>query len=445
MRRTRILLAASVAGAAALVALFGGVIGSVVDVGRSSGSAAPSARAAAAERALTGFAPGGDTVASVKRLETAVQGDPSDVKSLTLLGLAYGQRWRETGDASFVSLEAQSLALARKLSPRDPLTIQGLGSLALTRHQFRTALDLGHTAERLAPHTANTYGIVGDASIELGRYRQAFHSFQRMVDLKPSLASYARVSYARELNGDLRGATQAMKLALDAAAGDREGYAWTAVQLGKLYWLQGDGGRAERLYRSALAVFPGYVYALDARAPIEAANGNLRAAIALERRAVDAIPLPQFVAQLGDLYARAGRKRDAQAQYAIVRAIERLLVANGIKTDLDTSQFRAYHGIAPEQTVALAREARADRPSILGDDTLSWALARSGRCQEALAWSRRALRLGTRDWLLDFHRGYVERCLGHGSDARAWFRKAQALNRQFSIRWSLLAAEWARS
>jgi tetratricopeptide (TPR) repeat protein len=323
--------------------------------------------------------------------------------------------------------------------------VQGLGSLALTQHQFRRALDLGRTAERLAPYTANTYGIVGDSLIELGRYPQAFKSFQRMVDLKPSLASYARVSYARELNGDLRGSIRAMRLALDAAAGDREGYAWTAVQLGKLYWMQGDGRSASRLYRSALAVFPGYVYALDALAPVEAARGHLRAAIALERRAVDAIPLPQFVAQLGDLYSRAGRIKDARAQYATVRVIERLLVANGIKTDLEAAQFRADHDIAPAQTVGLARKARADRPSILGDDTLSWALARAGRCQEALGWSRSALRLGTRDWLLDFHRGYIERCLGHTDGARIWFGKALALNPSFSIRWSPLLARWAQS
>jgi tetratricopeptide (TPR) repeat protein len=437
------LVAATAAAATVLVLLLGGVFAGPPSAGSAASGASPSAAGA---RALGGFSAGADgTVAEVTRLEAAVQADPSDVKSLALLGLAYGQRWRETGDASFVSLEARSLHAASRLEPRDPLTVQGLGSLALTQHQFRRALVAGRLAERLAPHTANTYGIVGDAEIELGRYTQAFRSFQRMVDLKPSLASYARVSYARELSGDLRGATSAMKLALDAAAGDREGYAWTAVQLGKLYWLQGDGRRAAALYRNALSVFPGYVYALDALAPVEAARGHLRTAITLERRAVEAIPLPQFVAQLGDLYTRLGRTHDARAQHATVRVIERLLVANGIKTDLETAQFRADHAIEPARTVELARKARADRPSILGDDTLSWALARAGKCREALSWSKRALRLGTQDWLLDFHRGYIERCLGEHAKAHQWFAKALALNPGFSIRWSPLLDRWARS
>jgi len=442
MTRSRIVLATTAAAATGLVLLLGGTFSGSSSAGPSSGAPA----AAAGERALGGFSAGADgTEAQVARLEAAVQAHPTDVKSLALLGLAYGQRWRETGDATFVSLEARSLRRASTLSPRDPLAVQGLGSLALTQHQFRRALRIGRLAERLSPYTANTYGIVGDAQIELGHYTQAFNSFQHMVDLKPSLSSYARVSYARELSGDLPGATRAMRLALDAAAGDREGYAWTAVQLGKLSWLQGDGRAAETLYRNALAVFPGYVYALDALAPVEAARGHLRSAIALEQRAVDAIPLPQFVAQLGDLYARVGNARRARAQYATVRVIERLLVANGIKTDLETAQFRADHGIDPAGTVVLARKARADRPSIFGDDTLAWAFARAGRCQEALGLSQRALRLGTRDWLLDFHRGYIERCLGHRAAAKAWFGKALALNPGFSVRWSPLVERWAGS
>ncbi len=443
MTRTRLALGVTVAVATALALLLGGVLGrspSAGTEGQTGGASAP-----AAGRALSGFSATGEgTAGEVRRLEAAVAANPADAKSLALLGLAYGQRWRETGDASYVSLEARALREARSVDPKDPLTVEGLGSLALTRHAFRQALELGRRAVRLAPHTASTYGIVGDAEIELGRYAQAFRTFQHMVDLRPSLASYARVSYARELRGDLRGAIAAMEMALAAAAGDREGYAWTAVQLGKLHWLRGEGRAATSLYRSALAVFPGYVYALDALAPVEAARGRLRRAIALERQAVDAIPLPQFVAQLGDLYARAGRPRAARAQYATVRAIERLLVANGVRTDLEAAQFRADHAIEPAQTVALARRARADRPSILGDDTLGWALARAGRCEEALDWSRRALRLGTKDWLLDFHRGTIERCLGHRAAARTWFRKALALNPRFSIRWSPLARRWAR-
>ena len=425
------------AGVAAVAAAIALLLGGVLSTSPAAGPAAP---AAAPVRALGSFGlAGGGTVGLVSRLEATIQRNPRDVKSLATLGLAYEQRWRKTGDSSFLPLAAHALDNARRLSSNDPLTVQGLGSLALTRHEFGRALVLGRLAIRLAPYSSNPYGIEGDALLELGRYPQAFRAFQRMVDLKPNLSSYARVSYARELQGDIPGAITAMRLALDAAAGDREGYAWTSVQLGKLYWLRGDGRTAANLYRGALEIFPGYVYALDALAPVEAARGHLRSAIALERRAVDAIPLPQFVGQLGDLYERAGQPRLAREQQATVGVIQKLLAVNGVKLDLETAIHRADHRLDPAATIALARKARALRPSILGDDTLAWALARGGRCAAALPWSTRALRLGTRDSLLFFHRGTIEQCLGHTASARTWFSRALALNPNFSVRFAPIA------
>ncbi len=149
--------------------------------------------------------------------------------------------------------------------------------------------------------------------------------------------------------------------------------------------------------------------------------------------------MPQFVALLGDLLERQGRAAAARRQQATVAAIERLLVANGVTVDLESAVYRADHGIEPAATVALARKARAARPSIYGDDALGWALARAGRCHEAVRWSQRALRLGTKDALLYFHRGYAAGCAGDRAGRRAWYRKALALNPGFSVRWAPVA------
>ena len=121
---------------------------------------------------------------------------------------------------------------------------------------------------------------------------------------------------------------------------------------------------------------------------------------------------------LGDLQRADGRPAEARRQYALIGVIERLLVANGVETDLETALFDVDHGIRLRASLALARRAQRERPSIDGDDVLAWALARTGHCGEALRYSRRALRLGTRDALKYFHRGEIERCLGHRAAAR---------------------------
>jgi len=381
--------------------------------------------------------------ALIPQLQQQVRANPTDVVGLGLLGLAYQQRARETGDPSYYTKSDGVLQRALRYSPDDLVATSGLGALALSRHRFHEALVFGRRAVALSPSTARGYGVVGDAQVELGRYREAFAAFDRMASLKPSLSSYARVSYARELLGDVHGAADAMRLAIDAAAGQPEALAWSRTQLGKLFWSQGRVRAAEREYRAALAVRPGYVYAFDGLAQVEAARGRNRKAITYEQRAAEAIPLPQFVAALGDLQRLAGNDNRARRQYALIGAIQRLLRANGVRTDLETALFDVDHAVRLRRALSLARAAQAERPSIDGDDVLAWALVRNGRCSEALHYSKRALRLGTRDAVKFFHRGMVERCLGDSAVAKRWFRRALSVNPHFSLLWAPAATRYA--
>ena len=428
------------AAVTAIALLLGGVF-------RDTSAATPTAVVPTASTASlqSGFSGGANaTVATVAKLQQALQASPDDVKALGELGLAYQQRARETGDPSYYTKSQQVLDRALKLGPHDLVATSGLGSLALSRHRFGEALVLGREAHTISPTTALTYGIVGDALVELGRYDAAFQTFDTMATLRPSLSSYARVSHGLELLGRVPEAIETMKLAVQAAEGQGEPEAWARFQLGKLYWSIGRIDATERQDRAALHVFPGYHYALDALARVEAAQGNYRAAISLQQQAVDRIPLPQYVAQLGDLYRVTGRPALARQQYALIGVIERLLVANGVKTDLETALFDVDHSIRLPHALALARKAHTDRPSIDGDDVLAWALARNGRCAEALPYSQRALRLGTKDALKVFHHGWIRQCLGNTAAARADYTRALALNPHFSILWAHVARKALR-
>jgi tetratricopeptide (TPR) repeat protein len=366
----------------------------------------------------------------------APKAQPLSAAQLDRQGNALAQRARETGDVTYYARAEAAYRRALRLAPSDlPATI-GLGALALSRHEFRHALALGRRAVALSSSTAAGHGVVGDALVELGRYKQAFAAFDRMVSLKPSVSSYARVSYALELQGDVAGAARAMRFAADAATGEPDALAWTHTQLGRLYWSHGRVAAAAREYRAALRVRAGYVHAIDALALVEAARGHRSRAAALARRASEAMPLPQFVTTLGDLL-------HSQRQYDLVAAINRLQRGNGVKVDLEDALFDVDHGVRLPRALALARVAHADRPSIDGDDVLAWALARNGRCGEALRYSKRALRLGTLDAPKFFHRGMIERCLGNRAEAKRWFRRALDVNPHFSLLWSPVARRYA--
>ena len=431
MSGKRLIFGAAAAMLTAIALLLGGVLRDT-----SSATTAPTRPVALALAPQT-------TAQQVAQAQAEVRANPYSVVALDKLGLAYQQSARETGDPTYYTKSNQALNRALRLSPHDLLATSGLGSLALSRHRFREALVLGERARRISPTTARNYGVIGDALVELGRYRAGFKAFDTMAGMRPDVSSYSRIGHARYLLGDTAGAISALRQALDASLGQGETEAWTHVQLSKIYFSVGRLAPAAAQARAALRAFPEYALAYDALAWAQYAQGDLKGAIASEHEAVNRIPLPQYVAMLGDLYGVTGHARAAQRQYALIGVIQRLLVANGVKTDLETALFDVDHGIRLHASLALARLAQRERPSIDGDDVLAWALARTGHCGEARQYSQRALRLGTHDALKLFHRGMIERCLGNEAAARTWFRRAVSLNPHFSVLWSPLARRYA--
>jgi tetratricopeptide (TPR) repeat protein len=430
VRRQRLILVATAAGLTTVALTLGGVL-------HDSSPASPAAAAPAPVASAQGSP--AETPALVARLQATLRGNPTDVPSLDSLGLAYQQRARETGDPTYYTKSGEALHRALALAPGDLIATSGLGSLALSRHRFREALVLGRRAHAISPTTARNYGVIGDALVELGRYSAAFKTFNAMASIQPGLSSNARISHARQLLGDVPGAIDAMQLAVDAGDGQGEASAWTHVQLGLIYLSVGRFRAAAAEDRQALFVFPDYAYGLDALARAEAGMGHYRSAIGFEQQAVNRIPLPQYVSTLGDLFGATGHPGLARKQYELIAVIQRLLVANGVKTDLETALFDVDHGIKLHASLALARLAWRERPSIDGDDVLAWALERTGHCGEALRYSKRALSLGTLDALKFFHRGMIEGCLGHRAAQRAWLGRALRLNAHFSILWAPVA------
>jgi tetratricopeptide (TPR) repeat protein len=437
MTRSRIFLGGIAAALAAVVVLLGGTFG-----GSSATRQVAPAVDAAASQLAAGFS-GGDTAAYTERLERRVAAKPKDSEALTLLGLAYQQRARETGDPSFYPRSAEALRRVLRLDGDNGLAVTGLAALAASRHRFAEALVFAERARRLRPRAANVYGVLGDALVELGRYDEAFAAIDRMAALRPSLASYARVAYARELLGDTRGAIAAMRLAV-AAAGNAENGAWALLQLGHLYFNSGRLVQAESAYRAAAARFPGHIQADAALARVAAARGQTARAVRLYRGVVEAIPLPEYAVTLGDVLAVAGRHAEAREAYALVGVLGRLLEANGVRTDLESAVFELDHGGDVAGALARAREAFGDRRSIEAEDVLAWALYKNGRCEEARRHSIAALRLGTRDALKLFHRGMIERCLGEQTQGRTFLRRALAVNPHFSLLYAPVAGEALR-
>jgi tetratricopeptide (TPR) repeat protein len=354
-----------------------------------------------------------------------------DASATLTVGADALQRARETADPAAYAQAETAFRSVLAAEPENISALIGLGSLSLSRHEFGEALAIGRRAEGLNPSSASVLGIIGDAQTELGRYDQAVATVQQMVNLRPDLASYSRVSYQRELHGDLPGAIAAMQLAVDAAGPATENTEYVRVQLGNLQFATGDLDAARVTYLRALARMPNYHLALTGLARVAAADGDLAASIDLYQRAKARLPLPEIVIGLGETLEAAGEEAAAADEYALAEAMQRLNAANGVRVDLELATFFADHGDAAA-AVHLARRALAERPTVFAADTLGWALYKSGRPRAALPYLHEALRLGTQNSRLFFHAGVIESALGRVGAARVHLGAALALNPAFS-------------
>ena len=395
------------------LAVFGAVL--AVMVALNGGATSPPALSAGADIGR----PSGDPLRDAR---AAVRAAPDSADAYALLGNAYVARARATGDPSLYARAEQVLDTALRRDPRSVSALVGAGTLAGLRHDFREQLRLGLEAGRVAPGLAQPYTVIADAQIELGRYDDAARSIQRLVNIKPGLPAYARVSYYRELTGDPAGAVRAMRFAA-SAGGAPESLAYVQTLTGNLELALNRPGAARDAYMASLRTVPGYSDALEGLARVDAARGDPGAAAARLRRLAPDRPPARALAFLAELELAGGHPRAARRHLTAARAQFARDRAGGGLPDAEAVLLEANHGSAA-RAVRLGRNVWRAKPSIRSADALGWALTRAGRPRAGLVWSRRALRTGSLDPMIRLHAGVAARRVGLGREAGLHFAVA---------------------
>jgi tetratricopeptide (TPR) repeat protein len=346
--------------------------------------------------------PAASAAERVAVLQRAARDGDAGADVFASLGQAYLQRARETGDPGFYSRAERSIDAALRRDARNVDAVLGAGTLAGLRHDFDEQLQRGLEAKRLAPSLVAVLPVIADAQIELGRYGAAERTLQQLLDIKPNLTSYSRVSYLRELTGDLPGAAEAMQLAVSAGGGDAENVAYVRVLLGDLELQRGRVAAARLAYTAALRSLPGYPAGMVGLARADAASGDLGRAAARLRRASALLPLTATLSLLGEVEQARGRDAAAQGSLDAARAQQRLYTAAATLPDAEAVLFEAQHG-DPRRAVELGKQVWEQAPSIRSADALGWAYVRAGDPAAGVAWAARAVRTGSRDALYRLH------------------------------------------
>src|SRR5947208_15681481 len=111
-----------------------------------------------------------------------------------------------------------------------------MASVCGTRHEFEESIAWARKALAVDPESRDAYGLLGDAAVEMGRYDEAYRDYQKMLDLRPDLASYSRGAHLLYLTGSTTRALALMRKAIEAGSPYGENVAWCHAQLGLMYW-----------------------------------------------------------------------------------------------------------------------------------------------------------------------------------------------------------------
>jgi tetratricopeptide (TPR) repeat protein len=369
----------------------------------------------------------------INRMQERVRQQPANSTAQAELGLALLQRVRLTGDPTLYSQAEVAFQRALEQNPTQFEALVGMGMLAASRHDFQGALAWAEEAQQINPYSATVLGIQVDSLVESGRYEEAATTLQTMVDLRPDLASFSRVSYLRELHGDTTGAIDAMRRAVAAGAPAVEETLWAQVQLGHLYFHSGQLVAAEAEYAHVMRANESYLPAVAGLARVRVAQEAYATAISMYESVVDRLPLPEYVIALGELYEATGQAEEAGIQYELVNAMQQLNASAGMDVELELALFNADHGPDPALAVQQATAAYEMRPGIYAADALAWALYRAGDFEAARRYSDESLRLGTRDASLFYRAGKIALAAGETEQARAFLQKALEINPYFSV------------
>jgi tetratricopeptide (TPR) repeat protein len=376
----------------------------------------------------------------IARAQDQLRSEPQNWSVWANLGSAYVQEARITADPSYYPKAEGALKQSLQLHPSGNATAMvGMASLTSARHEFAASLDWATRAQAIAPDTAAVYGVLDDALTQLGRYPEARLAAQRMLDLRPSISSFARASYDLEEHGDVAGATATLQRAL-ADAFTPADIAFCRYYLGELAFNSGQLSDAARQYRAGREADPSYFPLIEGIAKVEAAQGQVEAALRDYNDLLSRVPLPQYVTELADYEQSLGRTRDAAAQLALFDTESRLFIGNGVDIDLESAIIDADHG-DPAAAVQHAQAEWARRHSVLVADALAWALHRAGRDAEALPYATQALTLGWHNALISFHRGMIETSLRMNQAARSDLAAAESTNPYFSTLWGPTARQ----
>ncbi|WP_229311746.1 tetratricopeptide repeat protein [Larkinella rosea] len=369
------------------------------------------------------------TRAKVDDLQNKIRKEPGDVKPRLQLAVIYLSEARITGEHPYYY--PAILAILDGVLAMDPKNFEATtfkSSVKMSQHQFAEARELAEKARQLNPSNAYVYGVLVDANVELGNYDEAVAMSDKMQQLKPSLESYSRASYLREIYGNYPSSIEAMKLAVQAGLPGSEPYCWSKNILGHLYETTGQLDEAEKQYAGILSVRPSYAFALAGQARIQKARKEYAKALATLDKAAGIMPEFSFHEEMAEIFALQGDREKAQKKFAEVVTMLNEDARSGHTVDLELCKLYTKTGQLDSAKVYGLKEFGKRPKNIDVNHALAWVYFNQNNLEKAQEHMQIALKTGSKNPELLQQAGAIEVALGHVESGNKLVAQARKIN-----------------
>ena len=367
---------------------------------------------------------------SMAQANRLIEKNPKNFEAYNALALALSRRARESSDVKFYAQAEETLKKSFEISPGNFDGERIHVWLLLGEHEFASAREGARKLNLKMPDDVMVYGFLTDANIELGNYKEAEDAAQLMLDLRPgNLPGLTRAAYLRELFGDLDGSVELMNMAYQSTPpSETEDRAWILSQIAHLQLISGKITEADNTLQQALALFPGYHYALGNLAKVRIEQKRYEDAVNLLQQRYDAAQHAENLYDLAEALDLAGQQEQAQKDFAEFETKSILESARADNSNRELIFYYADHAHQPAKALQVAQAERARRHDVFTLDAYAWALHVNGRDTEARTQIAAALALGIRDPKMLRHAGEIALSTGDRAAAEQYLLDSMKIN-----------------
>ncbi|MDB6076743.1 MAG: hypothetical protein JWO82_490, partial [Akkermansiaceae bacterium] len=357
---------------------------------------------------------------------------PEKAKSWVVLGDVLAQRLRDTADQRYYDYAEKAYLHALSLQADDADAMSGMAWVTGGRHVFDASMDWAHKALAIAPGSADSYAMLGDAHLELGDYDAAYDDYQKMMDLRPDLSSWSRGAYLLWITGDENKAQDLMEKAIRAGGPFAENTAWCRAKLATMHLHAGAFAAAAQVLEPSLKERSKNPHVLLAAAKVAVATRSFDVAEGYYKLLNEKAPNHDALAGLGDLRAAKGDLAGAEKYYVQVEELHAAHLKSGVHDHAQMAKFLADHDRNLVEAVRLAEQHKLTN-NVVEADVLAWVYFKNGENAKAIEAMKRALSRKTPDPEMHYHAGMIAAAAGDLNAARRHLELAVSTNPEFSL------------